>query len=182
MKESKDSTLTHGEKIFKQCFQNKMINLFLLCYMLRDVYNFNLRNKTCFPCLHSLVKTKVNVWENSRVDQWKPKKQSKVFTCSRVLTNFAVIFTRLWRHGKYDLVFLIKILFSVLKKRKAIYEARRHSFIFLSWNCKFLQLRCSQSYRSTSFSCFIGLWKPTCWPIKTQVQSNLFENLETWEK
>ena len=28
-----------------------------------------LRNKTCFLCLHSLVKTEVNVWENSRADQ-----------------------------------------------------------------------------------------------------------------
>ena len=29
----------------------------------------HLRNKTCFPCLHSLVKTEANVWENSRADQ-----------------------------------------------------------------------------------------------------------------
>ena len=28
-----------------------------------------LRNKTCFACLHSLVKTEANVWENSRADQ-----------------------------------------------------------------------------------------------------------------
>ena len=28
-----------------------------------------LRNKTGFPCLHSLVKTEANVWENSRADQ-----------------------------------------------------------------------------------------------------------------
>ena len=41
----------------------------------------HLRNKTCFPCLHSLVKTEANVWENSRADA------SRVFTCSRILTN-----------------------------------------------------------------------------------------------
>ena len=28
-----------------------------------------LRNKTCFLCLHSLMKTEANVWENSRADQ-----------------------------------------------------------------------------------------------------------------
>ena len=37
-----------------------------LYYALKGIY---LRNKTCFPCLHSLVKTEVNVWENSRADQ-----------------------------------------------------------------------------------------------------------------
>mgnify|MGYP001792653882 CR=1 FL=1 len=26
------------------------------------------KKKTCFPCLHSLVKTETNVWENSRTD------------------------------------------------------------------------------------------------------------------
>ena len=31
----------------------------------------HLRNKSCSPCLHSLVKTEVNVWENSRADQRK---------------------------------------------------------------------------------------------------------------
>ena len=30
---------------------------------------YYLRNKTCFPCLHSLVKTEANVWENLRADQ-----------------------------------------------------------------------------------------------------------------
>ena len=29
--------------------------------------SFHLRNKTYFPCLHSLVKTEANFWENSRV-------------------------------------------------------------------------------------------------------------------
>ena len=40
---------------------------------------FHLRNKTCFPCLHSLVKTEANVWENSRADQWKSETQSKLY-------------------------------------------------------------------------------------------------------
>ena len=29
----------------------------------------HLRNKTWSPCLHSLVKTEANVWENLRADQ-----------------------------------------------------------------------------------------------------------------
>ena len=29
--------------------------------------------KTCSPCPHSLVKTKVNVWENSSADQLKKR-------------------------------------------------------------------------------------------------------------
>ena len=36
-----------------------------------------LRNKTCSLCLHSLVKTKGNVWEKSRAKQWKPWIQSR---------------------------------------------------------------------------------------------------------
>ena len=66
----------------------------------------HLRNKTCFPCLHSLVKTEANVWENLRADQWKPEMQSRVFTCSRILTNFAKVFNRLWRHGQHVLFLL----------------------------------------------------------------------------
>ena len=59
----------------------------------------NLLNITRFPCLHYLVKTKASVWENSRADQWKPERQSKVSTCSRIITNFAEVVTRLWRYG-----------------------------------------------------------------------------------
>ena len=48
-----------------------------------DSVVIHLRNKTCFPCLHRLVKNEANVWENSRADQWKPETQSRVFTNSR---------------------------------------------------------------------------------------------------
>ena len=50
--------------------------------------NFQLRNKTLSQSLNSLVKTEANIWENSRADQWKSETQSRVFTCSRILTNF----------------------------------------------------------------------------------------------
>ena len=62
-----------------------------------------LRNKTCFLCLHGLVKAEANVWENSRADQWKPETQPRVFTCSRIPTNFAEVFNRLWRLGQHVL-------------------------------------------------------------------------------
>ena len=42
--------------------------------------------------------------------------------------------------------------------------------------CKFSQLGDSQTTLLTPFSCFIALWKHTCWPIKTHVLSKLFYN------
>ena len=39
---------------------------FFLCDILYEIYD--LRNKTCSPLLHSLVKTEANGWENSRAD------------------------------------------------------------------------------------------------------------------
>ena len=62
----------------------------------RKLY-FLLWNKTCSPCLHSLVETEANVYKNSRADLWEPLRQSRVVTCSRILINFAEVFTRLWR-------------------------------------------------------------------------------------
>ena len=32
----------------------------------------HVKNKLCSPCLHSLMTTEANVWDNSRADQWKP--------------------------------------------------------------------------------------------------------------
>ena len=82
-----------------------------------------LRNKTCFPCLHSLVKTEANVWENLRADQWKPEKQLRIFACSKILKSFAEVFNRLWRHGQHVFFQFIKLFFSLLTKRKTMYEA-----------------------------------------------------------
>ena len=61
--------------------------------------------------LHSLVKTEANVWENSRADQWKPEMQSRVFTCSRILTNFAVLTMRktIYKACMYTLISLMKL-------------------------------------------------------------------------
>ena len=72
----------------------KEIKLFIrasyIAFLFVKLENNNFRKeKKSSLCLHSLVKTKANVWENLRADQWKSKTQSRVFTCSRILTNFA---------------------------------------------------------------------------------------------
>ena len=126
---------------------------------------FYLRNKTCFPWLQSLVKSEGNVWKNSWADKWKPETQSRVFTCSRILTNFAVVFNR---HGGTDMFcsFYKIIIFIVNKEKDDIRSAY----------CKLSQLGDSQTTWLTSFSCFIALWKHTCRPIKRHVLSKLFYN------
>ena len=100
---------------------------------------------------------------NSRVDQWKPEMQTRIFTCSRILTNFTEIFNSLWRHRQHVLFSLIKLLFSVLTKRKTIYEART-----------------GNSYNSERvIFVLIAQWKHTCRPIKTQVLSQAIEVTQT---
>ena len=62
------------------------------------LYIKGLRNKTCFPCLHSLVKTEANVWENSRR-------------------------RRLWGHGEDVYLFYKIIIFRLNKKKDDIRSA-----------------------------------------------------------
>ena len=78
---------------------------------------FHLRIKTCSPCLYSLVKTEASVSENSRADQWKPKTQSRIFTCSRILIKG---FHNSMKARGTGFISFIKLLFSVLTKRKMI--------------------------------------------------------------
>ena len=128
------------------------------------VIAFHLTIRTCFPCLHSLVKTEANVWENSRADQWKPETQSRVspaWEFSQTLPRFSA------GYGGTDKMFYFfyKIIIFVVKKEK---DDIRSAY------CKFSLLGDSQTILLTPFSCFIALWKHTCWPIKTHVQSKLF--------
>ena len=57
--------------------------------------NFNKRNKTCFPCLHSLVKTSAKF---ERIfEQWKPSITSRMrlgfsLICSQILQNARLSF------------------------------------------------------------------------------------------
>ena len=64
--------------------------------------------KICFPCLHSLVKTEANDWEISRADQWGHLLEGFQQAMEIRTTCFSSF---------------IKLLFSVLTKRKTIYEA-----------------------------------------------------------
>ena len=56
------------------------------------------------------------------------------------------------------------IIFSVNKEKDDIRSAY----------CKFSQLGDSQTTLFMSFSCYIALWKHTCWQIKTMYYSNFF--------
>ena len=105
---------------------------------------FLLRNKTCFLCLHSLVKTEANVWENSRADQWKPETQSK-FSPAREFSNFARGFQQDMEAWKTCFISFIKLLFSVLTKRKTIYEA----LTIDSHNTESVKPYCSRHFRAS---------------------------------
>ena len=77
-----------------------------------------LRNKICFPCLHSLVKTEANVWENSRADN--------------ILDNSVKLFRGFYQAMKARItcfISFIELLFFVLTKRKTIYEACMYTII-----------------------------------------------------
>ena len=100
----------------------------------------------CTKTVASLKKTKANVWENMRADQWKPEMQSRVFTCSRILANFSQRFHEVMKAQITCFISFKKLLFSVLTKRKTIYEVCSSILEFLSWNCKFSQLRDHQPY------------------------------------
>ena len=83
-----------------------------------------LRNKTCSPCRHSLMKTEANVWDNSRADQWKSETRSRVFTCSRILKNFASS----GYEGKENMFyFFYKIVIFRLKKEK---DDKRSAYVY----------------------------------------------------
>ena len=118
-----------GHSFFSTIFSSpRHVPCALLLYVERFRL-FHLRNKTWSSCLHNLVKTEAKVWENSRGVQWKPETQSRVFTCSRILTNF----TRWGFHQAMKaqitcFTSFIKLLFFVLTKRKTTYEA--HIIIF----------------------------------------------------
>ena len=61
--------------------------------------------------------------------------------------------------------FFYKIIIFIVNKKK---DCLRSAY------CKFSQLWDRQTTLLTPFSCFIALWKHTCKPIKTHIQSKLF--------
>ena len=89
--------------------------------------------------------------------------------CSRILPNVRLGFHQAMKARRTCFISFIKLLFSVLTKRKTMYEALM-ILKFLSWNSKFFQQHCSRHFHA----CFIVLWKHTCRPIKMHTQSKLF--------
>ena len=63
----------------------------------------------------------------------------------------------------------IKLLFSVLTKRKMLYEGRIVYLNFCHENVTSHNLETEATILLASFSCFIALWKHTCSPIKMYV-------------
>ena len=113
----------------------------------------HLRNKTCFPCLHSLV------WDNSRALMRSVKTRNAVegFHLLENSHKPCRCFQQAMEARITCFISFIKLLFSVLTKRKTIYEAHTVN----SYN--------SEPQSTTllpSFLCFITLWKHTCRPIK----------------
>ena len=99
-------------QLINNLFYTNLLCMACICHvcclnkLVHKIDGHDLRNKTCSPCLHNLVKTKVNIWENSRVNHLTMKAWRKCF------------------------ISFIK-LFSVLTKRKTIYKACMHSLISL---------------------------------------------------
>ena len=121
--------------------------------------HIDLGNKTCSLCIHSLVKTKANVWENSRAARefWQ--------TLPRFSPGF--------ESTENMFYFFYKMINSRLKEKDDIRSAYIYfSFFHESVNSHNLEIE--PTILLTSFSCFIELWKHSCKPIKTHVLSKLF--------
>ena len=89
-----------------------------------------LRNKICFPCLHSLVKTEENVKENSRADQWNPR-PSRGFSPARKFSQILPRFSTDYEGTDNMFYFFYKIIIFSLNKEKDDIQ---------SSYCKFSQL------------------------------------------
>ena len=119
---------------------------------------FHLRNKTCSPCLHSLVKTYAKFVRI--LEQVKNLEFSLI--CSRILPNVCLVF------------FNKIIIFRLNKGKDYIRNVYVHlTFFYETVNSHNLETESIISL--TSFSCFIAQWKHTCRPIKTHVLSKLFD-------
>ena len=112
------------------------------------------------------MKTEANVWENSRVISENPRR-SRGFSPAREFSQTLPRFSTGYGGTDNMFYFFYKIVIFIVSKEKDG---------LLSAYCKFLQLWDSQNTLLKPFSCFIGLWKHTCRPIKTHVLSKLFYN------
>ena len=110
-------------------------------YCLLWHYVVDLRNKTCFPCLHSLLKTEANIWENSRVDL--------VENSHKLCQGFH----QAMEAQKTCFIYFIKLLFSLLTKRKTMYKVRTvNSHI---WET--VKPHCSHNFRASYDRVFVKI-------------------------
>ena len=119
------------------------------------------------------MKTKVNVWENSRVDQRKPETKSRV-SPARELSQTLPRFSPVYEGTDNMFYFFYKIIIFRLNKEKDFIRSPYMYLNFFHETVTFNNLETEATILLTSFSCFITLWKHTCRPIKTPVLSTLF--------
>ena len=100
------------------------------------------RNKTFFLCLHSLVITEANVWENLWPNLWKP---ATVKGFQQLENSLKLCQGHQTMKSQKKIISFIK-LFSNLTKRKMIYKACIKVIIII----KYSQPRCSQSWPISS--------------------------------
>ena len=111
------------------------------------------------------MKTKSNVWENSRADPWE---------FSQTLPRFSPGY-----EGTENMfhIFYKIIIFRLNKKKDYI----RRAYLYLNFFHETVtshNLKTELSILLTSFSCFIALSKHTCRPIKPHVLSKLFYKIQ----
>ena len=117
------NTFVFGAYVDKPCTGKPVL------FNIKYYVMFDLRTKTCSPCLHSLVKTEANVWKNSRADQWKPETQSKVSPAREFLQTLPRFSTG---YGGTDMFyFFYKIIILIINEEK---DGLQSSY------CKFSQL------------------------------------------
>ena len=135
----------------------------------------HLRNKTCSPCLHNLVKTDANFWENSRADYWKPETQLRVFTRSRILKTLPS-FPPGYEDTENIFYFFYKIIFRLSKKKDD--KIIRRAYVYFNFFHKTVNSYNLETANHNAHVIFVlyTLWKHTCRPIKTHVFKTSFKS------
>ena len=84
----------------------------------------HLWNITFSVCLHSLVKTEANIWENSRANQWKPEThRSREFSPAREFSQTLPRFSPDYEGTENMFYFFYKIIFHFNKEKDDMLNA-----------------------------------------------------------
>ena len=102
--------------------------------------------------------------------------QSRIFTCSRILTNFAGVFTRLWRPREHVYFFYKIIIFHLNKEKDDIWSA----YVNFNFFHKTINSHNLETANHIANIIFVLYSTDTCWPIKTHVLSKLFSKVSCW--